>query len=637
MRRWQGVGLLVLIGLLLLRGAPGHAQGAPPLVVFVEDQRLQTASMIDPGPDGLTQLEQLFVRLGARTAWIRLSDPIPEDAQVVVLVRPVTALPLDYLARLWVHVARGGHLLLAIDPSGSQTARPDKPVVVNTEKAAGPLSTLLTLYFGVSLQDTFLIEPWFAHAVIANQRTAFSRVYAEPVVRHAVTDPLIAADLPVQVWGARSLDIEPFGPYSRAVPLLYTESAYGETNRDVFAARAEPVPLEINLGQDIVGRLLIAALAENTLSGARLALLGDSELLENDFGLGLYATDQQPVHWGNRVLVERIAAWLLDAPAAQWRDLPANFTRIAIDGDASDWAERAVLAEDRDALEIPSKDHDVSQIRAFYDDSYLYVLVEMANTPPADAQIAVGIENTWDGTIDFWAICEHGQMAMNAVGVTVPLSDASCAIGAAIELRIPKRLTGVGGLVTQLCVSPTTTAIGRDAPDCVGGSIGIIPEDRTTAPLDTAGVTGPLVSVFSPQAVNLRAAPGTDSAVVTSFASGTLLEPIGRTEAGDWIKVQNARFSGWMAATLVRANFAIERLPVIDLSAITPAEAAPTAEGATPPGTGAPTAGRTHVVQAGDTLFAIARQYGTTVEALVEANNLGNSRIIVVGQVLVIP
>jgi|GEM_PF-1143293 len=45
-----------------------------------------------------------------------------------------------------------------------------------------------------------------------------------------------------------------------------------------------------------------------------------------------------------------------------------------------------------------------------------------------------------------------------------------------------------------------------------------------------------------------------------------------------------------------------------------------------------------HVVQAGDTLSGIAREYGTTVDAIVEANDLGSAEAIIQeGQELVIP
>ncbi len=46
---------------------------------------------------------------------------------------------------------------------------------------------------------------------------------------------------------------------------------------------------------------------------------------------------------------------------------------------------------------------------------------------------------------------------------------------------------------------------------------------------------------------------------------------------------------------------------------------------------------RTYVVQEGDTLAAIAQQFGTTTEALQAANGIANPNTITVGQVLTIP
>jgi murein DD-endopeptidase MepM/ murein hydrolase activator NlpD len=45
----------------------------------------------------------------------------------------------------------------------------------------------------------------------------------------------------------------------------------------------------------------------------------------------------------------------------------------------------------------------------------------------------------------------------------------------------------------------------------------------------------------------------------------------------------------------------------------------------------------TYVVQPGDTLFGIAQQYGTTVEAIVAANDIADPALIVAGQKLIIP
>lgn len=44
-----------------------------------------------------------------------------------------------------------------------------------------------------------------------------------------------------------------------------------------------------------------------------------------------------------------------------------------------------------------------------------------------------------------------------------------------------------------------------------------------------------------------------------------------------------------------------------------------------------------YVVQAGDTLYTIAQKFGTTVEAIAQANNITNINVVYVGQVLTIP
>ena len=44
-----------------------------------------------------------------------------------------------------------------------------------------------------------------------------------------------------------------------------------------------------------------------------------------------------------------------------------------------------------------------------------------------------------------------------------------------------------------------------------------------------------------------------------------------------------------------------------------------------------------HIVQRGDTLGELAKQYGITVSVLAEANRISNSNLIEVGQVLYIP
>jgi LysM repeat protein len=63
----------------------------------------------------------------------------------------------------------------------------------------------------------------------------------------------------------------------------------------------------------------------------------------------------------------------------------------------------------------------------------------------------------------------------------------------------------------------------------------------------------------------------------------------------------------------------------------------PTDGGEPPPPAPPPSASTTYVVQPGDTLFRIAVRFDVTVQALAQANNIGNINLIYVGQVLTIP
>jgi LysM repeat protein len=67
-----------------------------------------------------------------------------------------------------------------------------------------------------------------------------------------------------------------------------------------------------------------------------------------------------------------------------------------------------------------------------------------------------------------------------------------------------------------------------------------------------------------------------------------------------------------------------------------PATPVPATPQPAPPSQAAP-APRTYVVQPGDTLHGIALQFGTTIAVLQLANDLADTDVIVIGQVLVIP
>jgi len=107
------------------------------------------------------------------------------------------------------------------------------------------------------------------------------------------------------------------------------------------------------------------------------------------------------------------------------------------------------------------------------------------------------------------------------------------------------------------------------------------------------------------------------------FAAALQIKPTGE-EAQAGITLINA--AGWSGTPG----------PTLTHTPVTPG--APTATpspGPSPTGT-LPAASIQHVVRTGDTLYSLARDYNTTVQAIMQANGLG-SYIIWIGQVLIIP
>jgi hypothetical protein len=566
MRRWYLLTLILVIG-SVLPASPGYAQDQPdssPLVVFIEDAQLRTASLLDSGPDGVTQLEQVFKNLGARTAWLGLDGPLPEEAAVVVIVRPLTTLSPASLARIWLHLARGGHLFLTIDPAGLVTERGEGASTNRTERSNSGLSILLTLFYGIQLEDTFLSEPWFTNTTITSQNTTFLTTHAEPIVLHPVTLPLVHFGLPVQVWGARSLRIEPFGTSNYAIPLLYTDSAYGETNTRVFPQTSgEPAPLEINLDQDEQGHLVVGALAENTHLGSRVIVLGDSESVLNAYGLAP-DLDGTPLYPGNRLLIERSIAWLLGLPEAEWPVLADTYTQLALDGAPDDWADREALFEDSNG-DGPAPEYDIQTVRAFRDDSFLYLLIETAASPTPDTRLTLDLETNSDGVIDLSLMLTPDQASWHsATAAPTAIPDGDLVTGQVIEVRLPLRVITEGAIISHVCLTDSRTAGDTTPIDCTGETPGVVPVVTSEAPVEVRFPPGPRAIVTTLQAgVNVRAETNAEADIVDLVPDGRFFAVTGRTALGDWIQVNNGAYTGWMADFLLDLNADLSDVPIV--------------------------------------------------------------------------
>ncbi|WP_062079303.1 LysM peptidoglycan-binding domain-containing protein [Demequina globuliformis] len=104
-----------------------------------------------------------------------------------------------------------------------------------------------------------------------------------------------------------------------------------------------------------------------------------------------------------------------------------------------------------------------------------------------------------------------------------------------------------------------------------------------------------------------------------------------RVNSGDTVSGLAARY-GTSVASIVDANGLNSRALIVIGQTLT----IPSGSTSSKVSTSSTGASGTHKVAAGETVWALARKYGTTVSAIVSANNLGSSAMIRVGQTLTI-
>ena len=543
-RRVQLALLFVLLLLMLMR-LPVKAQSQP-VVVFLVGREVDSASYADITATGLSKLADILVGMGADVQLLETGKPIPESAKLVVVARPLRTISIAQAARLWLHLRRGNHLLLAVDPDNYFLGYAN----ANSRITRTPLQGLFTVDYGIIMRNSFLAEPWFTTETITDIHSAFT-LAAPETIPNPITEPLMNRDIPIQVWGARHLDVEPFGLDSYAIPLLSNQTGYAETETNVFARRSgrrvreATETLEVNLGQDAVGRLLLGALGVNTETGSRIVVLGDSEILQNGFGLA--GTPLNPVYPANRVFVERMAAWLLDLPPNAWPDLPRQYTWITVDGDSSDWSNiEGAASLDANSL----GDSGITGLQVFRDDNYAYFLID--HTLPVDTQLT--IKTTTDDAESVIVIDRDEVRVQDEDGNQLVVPDAKISFGNSMELRLPLRVFSTDPKIHEICLQETT---------CV--SLAAIPIYRVSlrAPYDYSLSDNLIATVSSTADVNLRSDPSTNNPPLTTIPSGAIVAAIGRNEDGGWIRIRSALYDGWMAEFLLEGNGDFDLLPIL--------------------------------------------------------------------------
>lgn len=543
--------------ILLVRAEPSRAQVVAPLVVFVEEARaLATASVTDNGPDGLTRLAEMFQSMGARTSWVHLDEPVPDDARVIVLVRPRQQLSPAFLARLWLPVSKGASLLVALEPPGYLGAR--------TETSGGGLDRLLTYDHSISLLNGILLEPLFSNDSFRELFSTFSLGYADPVP-NPISNPVRQYDLPIGLWGARPLRVEPFGVDSFAWALVDASPVFVETATDIFPTRTnEGAPALLNLDKDYQGIVPVAAFSENTRAGSRVAVLGDGEFLQNGYGLRVNSVTSRPLFPGNYIITQRLAAWLLGVPEDQYPPLPDGFTWIALDGSIRDWSADAPITTD-DPADASILSLNIQQVRAIYNDSYLYMTIETVSQASSDARVELQVDSTGQGQAATVISMQPGRvLAQTGDQPVEQVPDADLAIGEVIELRVPLRLTGEPPRLVNVCLSSRRELAFPQPPDCMETPVQVGRLNQADpAPLRAGNLPVLAVRGDGVNRVNVRRTPEAAQNVLVTVPYGTVFAAIGRSASGEWIQVQLAAYRGWVSRMVLFADSSnLDLLPI---------------------------------------------------------------------------
>jgi hypothetical protein len=279
-----------------------------------------------------------------------------------------------------------------------------------------------------------------------------------------------------------------------------------------------------------------------------VALLGDGEMLQNIFGLTrLSTTDARPRYPGNHIFAQRLAAWLLDLPEDEWPSVPPGFTSISLDGKADDW--------DKSLAPLITKDvaqSGIQQVRAFYNDQYLYMLIEPTSGAATPTHVSITMQDV-AGSRSFELNGNEIQL-VDDKGNKTPLPDAGMHVDQFIEARLPRRVLNSTDPIASICLNEATDQ------NCLKQ----LPRPPLLTDLDLAPVRpvlGP--DTFLLKDGNLRSGPDTNAVMLTTLPGRTLLKLVGRNEAGDWVKVYDGRWDGWIAVSLLAFNADIEGLPVL--------------------------------------------------------------------------
>ncbi|MCA1899808.1 MAG: GldG family protein [Chloroflexi bacterium] len=179
-------------------------------------------------------------------------NKIPEDALAVIIAGPMKPLAASEVDLLKKYVDSGGSLVVMEDPV----------MMTDFGDSFDPLAEYLTQDWGITLNNDVIID-------LVNTQNPFQAVSSQ-VGYHPITQNLTRNYI-VILPQARSISVAGEVENVTQTPILLTsEQSWGETNLE---AGVQP---EFNPEEDRAGPLNLAVVGENSVSGGRVVVFGNS-------------------------------------------------------------------------------------------------------------------------------------------------------------------------------------------------------------------------------------------------------------------------------------------------------------------------------------------------------------------------
>ncbi|MBN2389062.1 MAG: GldG family protein [Anaerolineales bacterium] len=206
---------------------------------------------------------------------LRALNQIPADAKLIVIAGAAQPISSDELTLIASYLAGGGSLVVLSEP----------PYFTQTAGLPDPLADYLATAWNIRLNNDVIIDPSSNQPIIA-----ISNSYAT----HAITENLQTTMTYYPT--ARSITVTNDVLEVYASSLVQTiDRSWGETDMNSLNSGS----VEFNANQDNPGPTTVVVVAENSVSGARVIVFGDSD----------FASDLAFSDYGNRDIALNSVDW----------------------------------------------------------------------------------------------------------------------------------------------------------------------------------------------------------------------------------------------------------------------------------------------------------------------------------------